>query len=180
MAKRPTRTKQNPQSHDAGSVVSDADLFNPDDLLLDDDNLLRDRLMRSLHRNKDGHLAAAANRHSKAIENAHNVAVLFCYTRDDDEFTMHEHYLYAPDARGYKQWSKLAVEEAKNLHKYSEENFHGVYGWSTAYVKITPLRNGDLFIKIDVDGARGVRLAFSSRKSKHASRKKKTAKTKRQ
>lgn len=178
MEKRGKVSTKNPQPHGAGSVVSDP-AFNPDDILLDDDNLLRDRLLRSLHRNGDGHLAAASNRHKQAIEAVHNMAVLFCYTCEDDEYTMHEHYLYAPDARGYKQWSKLALNEAINLHKYSEDNFHGVFGWVTAYVKITPLRNGDLFIKIDVEGARGVRLTFSAGKSKYATRNEKNAEAKR-
>lgn len=71
------------------------------------------------------------------------------------------------------------LEEAEKLEKYSGKNWHGVYGWSTAYVQITPLRNGDLFIKVDADGARGVRLSFSPRTSKQAARNEKNSKAKR-
>jgi hypothetical protein len=53
-----------------------------------------------------------------------------------------------------------------------------VYGWMTSFIRITPLRNGDLFIKIDKDGATGVRLAFSPRTVKHETRDKAKAKQK--
>lgn len=172
------KKKQRPIHTDAAerrNVASeDADLaFRSEDLLLDDDNLLRDRLLRSLHRNKDGHLAVAANRHEQGIEAVHNMAVLFCYTLDDGEYTMHEHYVFAPDTRGYKKWREIAKREAEALHKHSGDNFHGVYGWSTAYVKITPLRNGDLFININADGANGVRLTFGAKADEHETFKKK-------
>lgn len=153
--------------------------YRPEDALLDDDNLLADRVLRSLHRNRDGHLAVSANCHPRSVLPVHNMAVLFCYTQDDDAYILHEHYLHSFEPQTYKRWLAAVLEEAEALEKYSGENFYGVYGWSTAYVKITPLRNGDLFIKVDADGARGVRLSFSTRTSKQTTRNEKKRKVKR-
>jgi hypothetical protein len=143
-----------------------------EDLLHDDENLLADRLLRSLHRNKDGHLAAAYNLHAKSVQPDHNVAVIYCYTVDQDAYTLHQHYLHSRDSNDYAEWYKLVVAECHALTRNSADNFYGVYGWLTAIVQITPLRTGDIFIKIDAEGARGVRLAFNTRKNRHEARKK--------
>lgn len=164
------------------SMSTDRDdlAHRPEDALLDDDALLADRVLRSLHRNKDGHLSVSANMHKTAVLPIHNMAVLYCYTHEsDDSYILHEHYLHSSEPCTYKIWLAAVLEEASNLERYSGENFHGVYGWNTAMVKITPLRNGDLFITIDKDGARGVRLSFNSGTRKQAARAKKKRKTRR-
>lgn len=146
------------------------DDLRPEDLLHDDPDLLADRLLRSLHRNKDGHLAVAYNRHPQGVEERHNVAILYCYTEHDGAYTLYQHYVHSQESLTYKKWYELAVSEAIRLQKSNTENWYGVYGWLTATVQITPLRTGDLFIKIDKEGARGVRLAFSTRKARHETR----------
>lgn len=153
----------------------------PDETILDDSVLLADRLLRSLHRNNDGHLGPNNNRHKDAVDGRHNVAVLFVYTKDQEEYTLHEHYLHSAVPLSYKKWHVAVLTEVKQVIRHSGKNLHGVYGWSTAVVPITPLRTGDLFIKIDKDGARGVRLAFNTREAKRASRheKKTTNRTRR-
>lgn len=146
--------------------------IRPEDLLHDDADLLADRLLRSLHRNKDGHLAQAYNRHPHGVEERHNVAILYCYTLTEGAYTLYQHFVHSQTSLNYKGWLSLVIAEGIQLHKFSGENFYGVYGWLTSTVAITPLRNGDLFIKIDKEGARGVRLAFSARKASNETRKK--------
>lgn len=143
----------------------------PEDVVLDDSILLQDRLVRSLHRNNDGHLAGSHRGHE--TDRDHNVAVLYVYTRDPDGlYTLHEHYAYSEKSLNYKEWCKYAHEEARKIaQQYSKKDLHGVYGWNTAFIQITPLRTGDLFIKIDEKGAHGVRLSFGSRTSKRQTRK---------
>lgn len=145
---------------------------HPDDLVLDDGALLADRILRSLHRNDDGHLGPSYKHHENMVDPLHNVAVLYVYTVEDDAYSMYEHYVYSHDSHTYRQWKLIAHDEVDTLNKQQKENFHGVYGWSTGRISITPLRTGDLFIKIDAEGARGVRLAFGTREDKHAPRKK--------
>lgn len=140
--------------------------LRPEDLLHDDENLLADRLLRSLHRNKDGHLATAYNRHKMAVQDRHNVAILYLYTVEQDAYTLLQHYLHSPDPKKYGGWHAAVIEEGVYLTRNSGKNFYGVYGWLTAHVQITPLRTGDLLIKIDKEGARGVRLSFGSGKDK--------------
>lgn len=144
----------------------------PEEVVVDDDALLADRLVRSLHRNPDGHLSGDAHDHQFSVEEDHNVAVLYVYTQDKDGlFTMHEHYAYSEKSLKYKEWCTLAHAEARALEAHAKRDFYGVYGWQTSRIQITPLRTGDLFIKIDATGARGVRLTFGSRKTKRAARK---------
>lgn len=135
------------------------------EVVLDDEVLLLDRLMRSLHKNSDGHLSSHPRGHQQAISSAHNIAVLYVYTLDAGAYMMHEHYVFSHEPQTYKQWLKLVLQECETLHE-SNENVYGVFGWLTSFMHITPLREGDLFIKIDKEGARGVRLTFSTRKSK--------------
>lgn len=144
-----------------------------DDIVVDDGALLADRLVRSLHRNEDGHLAGNQKAHELAIEATHNVAILYIYTVLKDEYMLHEHYVYSSESCNYKQWRKIAHDETDKLNANHRDDYIGVYGWATARVKITPLRNGDLFITIDNDGARGVRLSFSPTQAQRKAQSKK-------
>lgn len=135
--------------------------MNVEETVLDDGDLLRDRLLRSLHRNADGHLAEHHKAHKTSIERTHNVAVLFVYTKDDDAFIMHEHYVHSRKPCNYWSWRRIATDEAKRIgREWNAKLFYGVYGWMTATIQITPLRNGDLFLKVDSTGASCVRVAF--------------------
>jgi len=141
------------------------------DLVQDDDILLQDRLLRSLHRDKNGHLAMDASYkvHEASPKPHHNVVILNCYTCDDGEYSLFNHYVYSGESLNYKEWCKIAKTEAENITRKAriarQKNFYGVYGWQTNFVKITPLRTGDLWLKIDEKGPRCVRLAFSPRKA---------------
>lgn len=144
----------------------------PSEQVVDDSVLLADRLIRSLHRSPDGHLGSDQYSHKNSVEKYHNVAILYIYTADSDGlYSMHEHYVYSSEPHTYGAWCKLATEEAKRITKRRDKDLHGVYGWTTANVQITPLRTGDLFITVDKEGARGVRLAFNSTKAKRETRK---------
>ena len=145
---------------------------NPPDeseLIQDDDILLQDRLLRSLHRDKNGHLNTDASYTSHAIapKPNHNVVILSCYTCDDGEYSLFSHYVYSSEPLNYKEWCKVALTEAERITRKAarQKNFYGVYGWQTNFVKITPLRTGDLWLKIDEKGPRCVRLAFNPRKN---------------
>jgi hypothetical protein len=144
-----------------------------DEFLTDDGALLLDKLLRTLHRNKDGHLATDQQAHRAAIEENHNAAVLYIYTVDDaEQYTLNTHYVYGGhEPNSYESWREIVNAEVDDLNDNAAEGWHGVYGWTTTVIRITPLRNGDLFIAIDDNGARGVRLAFNTRKNKHAPRK---------
>lgn len=138
----------------------------PEDVIVDDGALLADRLVRSLHRNKDGHLAVTHRQHENSVDESHNVAVLYIYTgSESDGYEMHEHYVFSHERCNYKAWSQIVKEEIALILSKAKRNFHSIYGWTTAHIKVTPLRTGDLFIKVDKEGARGVRLTFNSRKS---------------
>jgi hypothetical protein len=144
-----------------------------DEEILDDSALLADRLIRSLHRNTDGHVAANQQQHESSVELAHNVAILYIYTVDADEaYMLHEHYVYSHEPCNYQAWLEIVNNEIEGITANPVKGFVGIYGWSTGHVKITPLRNGDLFIKIDKDGARCVRLAFNNGKAKRKTRSK--------
>ena len=135
--------------------------------ILDDDDLLKDRLLRSLHRNKDGHLAVTSHTHEKSISAAHNAAILYIYTREKNVYTLHEHYIYSHDPHIYKQWKEITAKEIERIMRNKPKDWHGVYGWVTGTIVITPLRTGDLFIRVDKNGAKGVRISFNTRKAKH-------------
>jgi hypothetical protein len=135
--------------------------------ILDDDDLLKDRLLRSLHKNNDGHLSTTSHNHEKAVSAAHNAGVLYIYTREGRAYTLHEHYIYSYDPHTYGEWKEITKKEIQRILKLPPKDWHGVYGWLTSTIAITPLRTGDLLIKVDKDGARGVRLTFDTRKAKH-------------
>jgi hypothetical protein len=140
-----------------------------DDIVTDDGSLLADRLVRSMHRSDDGHLAINQKAHESSVESRHNVAILYIYTEFDDGVVINEHYVYSHKPNKYKEWAKIANDEAVFLEKHKGKDWLGVYGWQTSHVAITPLRSGDLFIKIDKQGATGVRLTFNSTKDKRVS-----------
>jgi len=150
-----------------------------EELILDDDGLLADRLLRSLHRNIDGHLSSSIRDHNESVLTTHNIAVLYVYTIIDDAYMLHEHYVFSYEPLIYAQWKPIVYEECKLLYDNPVKAFHGVYGWQTSYLRITPLRNGDLFIKIDKEGVTGVRLAFSPVSDKHDAHSKEKASKKR-
>lgn len=148
-----------------------------DALVLDDADLMRDRLLRSLHRNSDGHLAACARRHADQVSPTHNIAVLYVYMQHEaNAHSMHEQYIFSHDPRSYRDWWQLVNSECFRLHR-ADRTVLGVYGWLTSFMRITPLRTGDLFVKIDRSGATGVRISFSAAKTKRETQSKKTAAT---
>lgn len=142
----------------------------PSEQVVDDSALLADRLVRSLHRNADGHLAGDQYTHD--VEKQHNVGILYIYTHDRDGlYSLQEHYVYVDKAHSYKEWLRILLPEARRVSRRIGKPLHGVYGWNTSYIQITPLRTGDLFITIDDKGARGVRLAFGPSETKRKARK---------
>jgi hypothetical protein len=150
------------------------------EVVIDDALLLQDRLMRSLHRNKDGHLAANRESHKTSISTEHNIATLYVYSIDDDgAYMLHEHYIFSHQPLSYKEWLALVIRECFELDAEKADSYHGVYGWLTNHLRITPMRTGDLFIKIDGEGATGVRLTFDSRKNKRNAHKEKKSKSRR-
>lgn len=145
-----------------------------DDLVTDDGALLLDRLVRGLHRNKDGFLSVNEKNPKASIDELHNAVCLYIYTVDDGLYTLNTHYVYGGrEPHKYEEWREIAFAEVDLLNSEASANWHGIYGWSTTTIRITPIRNGDLFIAIDAEGARGVRISFSPRANKHATRKSK-------
>jgi hypothetical protein len=138
-----------------------------DDVLVDDSALLGDRLVRSLHKSPTGHLSTNPKNHRDYIMEEHNVAILYVYTGTEKVgYEMHEHYIYSDLPCSYTEWGRMVAQEGRRLERQRVSNYLGVYGWQTGRVHITPLRNGDLFIKIDEQGAHGVRLSFGPRTAK--------------
>lgn len=144
-----------------------------DELVSDDGALLLDRLVRSLHRNKDGFVAVDERNPKHHIDAWHNAVCLYIYTADDDElYTLNTYYVFGGfEPHSYEEWREIAFDAVDELNK--QDNFYGVYAWSTTTIRMTPIRTGDLFIAIDVDGVRGVRITFDSRKAKRETRKSK-------
>lgn len=144
-----------------------------DEVITDDGALLLDRLVRSLHRNADGFLAPDERNPKHHIDEWHNAVCLYIYATDDDGFhTLSTYYIYAgnDETHTYEEWREIAHEATDELNEEAKANinWHGVYGWSTTTIRITPIRNGDLFIAVDAEGVRSVRVSFSARKDKRA------------
>lgn len=140
-----------------------------DEIISDDGALLLDRLVRSLYRNKDGFLSTT-EKYSDGIEDQHNAVCLYIYTVDEYGFyTLNTYYVYGgKEPHSYKEWCDIANESTDELNaKADAAIWHGVYGWTTTTIRITPIRTGDLFICVDANGVRGVRITFNSRKNKH-------------
>jgi hypothetical protein len=65
-------------------------------------------LLRSLHRNIDGHLAGSKKTHLESIDDTHNIATLYVYTFQDDAYmSSHMHYVYTHEPLRYKEWLQL-------------------------------------------------------------------------
>jgi hypothetical protein len=146
-----------------------------DEAVSDDGALLLDRLVRSLHRNKDGFLAADERSPKHHVDDWHNAICLYIYTTDEDKlFTLNTHYVFGGfKPHNYTEWCAIAFSAIDELNKQAELGWHGVYAWSTTTIRMTPMRTGDLFIAVDVNGVRGVRLSFNSRKAKRETHKSK-------
>lgn len=84
------------------------------------------------------------------------------YFKHGDEYTLADHYVYSPSQHSYKHWRKLVYAELATLEKNPPSAWYGAYGWLTSAIQITPLRTGDLFVAIDANGARGVRISFDT------------------
>lgn len=138
-----------------------------DEVISDDSALLLDRLVRSLHRNKDGFLSTNEKDPKRSIDEWHNAVCLYIYTLDDGLYTLNTFYVYGGfEPHTYEDWREIAFSAIDELNENAASNWHGVYGWSTTTIRITPIRTGDLFIAIDAQGVRSVRVSFSARKSK--------------
>jgi hypothetical protein len=144
-----------------------------DSTVIDDSVLLQDRLMRSLHRNRDGHLSGSKKGHSDAVLETHNIATLYVYTADSDSYMLHEHYIFSHTPLSYADWLKLVIRECFKIEESRSDSYYGIYGWMTNFLRITPMRTGDLFIKIDSEGAKGVRLTFNTGTDKYEAHNKK-------
>jgi hypothetical protein len=144
-----------------------------DETVTDDGALLLDRLVRSLHRNADGFLSTDEKHPKRSIDDIHNAVCLYIYSADDDGlYTLSTFFVYGGDEpHTYEEWRDIAFEATDELNAQQTGNWYGVYGWSTTTIRVTPIRTGDLFIAVDTDGVRSVRIAFNSRKAKHASHK---------
>lgn len=151
-----------------------SDVPEYDEAITDDGALLLDRLVRSLHRNKDGFLSTDEKHPKRSIDDWHNAVCLYIYALDDDGFyTLNTYYVYAGDGpHSYETWREIAYEATDELNEQADAgaNWHGVYGWSTTTIRVTPIRTGDLFIAVDAEGVRSVRVSFNNRKDKRASR----------
>lgn len=144
-----------------------------DELVTDDGALLLDRLVRTLHRNKDGFLSADEKHPARSVDEWHNAVCLYIYTVDDDLYTLNTFYVYGgtDEPHSYEEWREIAHHAIDELNDNAGSNWHGVYGWSTTTIRITPIRTGDLFVAIDNDGVRCVRVSFGAGKNKRASHK---------
>jgi hypothetical protein len=130
--------------------------------VLDDGDLLKDRLLRSFHRNRDGHLSVFSNRHTSMVQNTHNCALIYVYLQYGHEYAVADHYVYSHTPHTYKYWRNLVYAELETLEENPPDQWYGAYGWLTSTIQITPLRTGDLFVAIDASGARGVRISFDT------------------
>jgi hypothetical protein len=143
-----------------------------DEVVLDDGALLLDRLVRSLPRNKDGFLSTDEKNPRKSIDGRQNAVCLYIYTVDDELFTLNTFYVYGGHQQHtYEEWREIAFTAIDELNEQAEDNWHGVYAWSVTTIRVTPIRTGDLFIAVDTNGARGVRISFDTKRNERAARK---------
>lgn len=145
-----------------------------DEAVVDDSALLLDRLVRSLYRNGDGFLSVNERSPKHHVDEWHNAVCLYIYAEDGDGFyTLNTYYVYGGrDPHTYEEWRDIAFEATDELNTQTKSaSWFGVYGWSTTTIRVTPIRNGDLFIAVDKEGVRSVRIAFDTREAKHAAHK---------
>src|SRR4051812_16289901 len=143
------------------SGVSKDDVIGLEDVLVDDDNLLPDRLLRQSHRAKDGHVATNQQEHD--VEPKDNMLVLYVYTRDEEGCVMHRHYVYSPYTQAYNRWKQLAWSESRHIE--DAPDVIGVFGWSTTFVNFTALRDGDVLTNVTREKFVYVRLTFNTGKA---------------
>jgi len=133
--------------------------YGIDDQLIDDDELLPDKILRVSHRNPDGHVATTRLDHD--VDPRDNMLVLYVYTLDSEGYAMHRHYVYGPSVISYNSWRDLANEQSREVSEV--EGVVGVYGWCTTFVNFTALREDDLLTLVTKEKYTYVRLTFSSR-----------------
>jgi hypothetical protein len=137
------------------------DVIGLEDTLVDDDELLPDRLLRRSHRATDGHVASNQQEHD--VEATDNMLVLYLYTRDEEGCVMHRHYVYSPYTQAYNRWRQLAWAESRYIE--SAKDVIGVFGWSTTFVNFTALRDGDVLTNVTKEKFTYVRLSFNTGKA---------------
>lgn len=137
------------------------DVIGLEDTLVDDDELLPDRLLRRSHRANDGHIASNQQEHD--VEAKDNMLVLYLYTRDEEGCVMHRHYVYSPYTQAYNRWRQLAWSESRYIE--SAKDVIGVFGWSTTFVNFTALRDGDVLTNVTKEKFTYVRLSFNTGKA---------------
>lgn len=143
----------------------DFDVPEYEEAVLDDGKLTLDRLVRSLYRNKDGLLCVNEKNHKSAIDEMHNAVCLYVYYQDSGMYMIDAYYVYAYDKpESYEEWRQIAWSATDDLNKKPPEGFYGVYGWLTTNIRVSVIRNGDMMIKVDAEGATGVRISFNRRR----------------
>lgn len=145
----------------AMSGNSKDDVIGLEDTLVDDDELLPDKLLRQSHRAADGHIAANQQEHD--IEPQDNMLVLYVYTRDNEGCVLHRHYVYSPYTQAYNRWRELAWTESRYVDR--AEDVIGVFGWSTTFISFTALREGDVLTNVTREKYIYVRLSFNTGKA---------------
>jgi hypothetical protein len=148
------------------SGTSKDDVIGLEDTLVDDDELLPDKLLRQSHRAKDGHVATSQQEHD--VDAKDNMLVLYVYTRDNEGCVMHPHYVYSPYTQAYNRWRELAWSESRRIE--DAPDVIGVFGWSTTFVNFTALREGDVLTCVTKEKFVYVRLTFNTGKANGAPR----------
>lgn len=154
------------------AMSGELDELGTEDRLLDDDDLLPDKILRISHRAKDGHVAVAAQYHT--VDARDNMLVLYVYMRDTDGCTMHRHYIYSPRTIAYNAWRDLAAVESYEVSQV--DGVIGVFGWCTTFVNFTALREGDVLTNVQKEKYTYVRLSFGPRKAHRKARATRTQK----
>ena len=130
----------------------------PDDItVFDDDLLLADGLLRACHKAADGHIAPNQQMHRVMVEPTHNMLVLYVYYEEEDGNTMREYHVWSKQGKSYDRWSQHARAQAAQIAQLSD-SIIGVYGWSTRYVAIEFLRQGDVLTNITRERCKFVRM----------------------
>jgi hypothetical protein len=140
------------------------DLTDDGETIHDDGKLTLDRLVRSLYRNKDGLLCVNEKNHKSAIDEMHNAICLYIYYQEAGMYMIDAYYVYAYDKpESYEEWCEIAWSAVDELNEKPPQGFYGVYGWITTNIRVSVIRNGDMMIKVDAEGATGVRISFNRR-----------------
>lgn len=121
---------------------------NDSDVVYDDDLLLADGLLRASHRSADGHVAPNQQMHRTMVEATHNMLVLYIYYQEDDGITMREYHVWAKEGKTYERWVSFAQSNAARM---TGDGIIGVFGWSTRFISIEFMRQGDVLTNITPD-----------------------------